>query len=333
MVKAAIGLGSNLGDRLGQLRTAIRRLDEHYSILQVSSLFLTEPIGGPDQDEFLNAVVVVDTDGPPAEILGVLQRIEAEAGRVRDEHWGPRTLDLDLLTVQGETAGTDELTLPHPRAHLRRFVVAPLAEVWPDAPLEQGTAADHLRDLVDQKADRLATDWKDDRLQFLDRGTAWVAAQGVLFLIFGLTVVFTGGWPAGWRWLGLLLIAVSAYLMLQAAAALGSAFTPYPTPRQTDLGQTDLGQTNRSQTDLGQTALAVKGVYRVMRHPMYAGVVILFLGTAVLVGSVAAGAIALATAIFFWFKSSFEEKRLRIVYPAYDDYRSQVRGRLIPGVW
>lgn len=313
MAKAAVGLGSNLGDRLGQLRAAVRNLEARYTVLEVSSLFLTEPIGGPDQDEFLNAVVLLDTNDHPAKILAELQRMENEAGRVRDEHWGPRTLDLDLLTVQGRTTQTDDLVLPHPRAHLRRFVVAPLAEVWPDAELEGGTATNYLRELVDQKADRLAADWKDDRVQFLDRGSGWVLAQGVLFGLFGLVVVLAGSWPTGWSWVGLLLIGTGGFLMLQAAAALGDAFTPFPTPRE--------------------SALAVRGVYRFLRHPMYSGIVLLFLGTAVLVSSLWAGAVALVTTAFFWLKAGFEEKRLRIVYSAYDDYRKQVRGRLIPGVW
>ena len=313
MAKAAVGLGSNLGDRLRQLRAAVRNLEARYTVLEVSSLFLTEPIGGPDQPEFLNAVVLLDTDDHPAKILVELQRIENEAGHVRDEHWGPRTLDLDLLAVQGRTIQTGDLILPHPRAHLRRFVVAPLAEVWPDAELEGGTAANYLRELVDQNADRLAADWKDDRVQFLDRGSVWVLGQGVLFGIFGLVVVLTGSWPTGWSWVGLLLIGTGGFLMLQAAAALGEAFTAFPTPRE--------------------SALAVQGVYRVLRHPMYAGIVLLFLGTAVLVSSVWAGAVSLVTAAFLWLKAGFEEKRLRIVYSAYDDYRKQVRGRLIPGVW
>ncbi|MCA1736245.1 MAG: 2-amino-4-hydroxy-6-hydroxymethyldihydropteridine diphosphokinase [Actinobacteria bacterium] len=313
MVKAAISLGSNLGDRLGQLRGAIRRLEEAYPILAVSSLFLTEPIGGPVQDEFLNAVVLLELDESPEQLLAKLQQIEDQAGRVRDEHWGPRTLDLDLITVRGATANSEELILPHPRAHLRRFVVAPLTEVWRDAQLQGGTASDHLDNLIDQKALRVAKEWKDDRIQFLDRGSAWVWTQAAGFVIFGVVVFADGRWPEGWQWLGLPPIALSAYLMLQAAAALGEAFTPFPTPREAQL--------------------AARGVYRFVRHPMYAGIVLLFAGTALLVGSVWAGVVAVVTAIFFWFKGGFEEKRLRIVYAAYDEYRKQVRGRLIPGIW
>ena len=313
MARAAIGLGSNLGDRLGTLRFALQRLGEAYPITAVSSLYLTEPIGGPAQDEFLNAIALLETNASPEALLARLLEIEAEGGRVRDERWGPRTLDLDLITVQGATSDTPELTLPHPRAHLRRFVVAPLAEVWPDAQLDEGRAADHLRTLVDQRALRIAKDWRNDPVQFLDRGTQWVIAQAGLFAVFGIALIGFGSWPAGWRWLGLVPTALALYLMLAAAAALGEAFTPFPTPRQ--------------------GRLAERGVYRYVRHPMYAGIVLLFTGVATLVGSGWAAFVALITAVFFWFKAGFEEKRLRIVYPAYDDYRSQVRGRLIPGLW
>ena len=313
MARAAIGLGSNLGNRLGTLRFALQRLGEEYPVTAVSSLYLTEPIGGPDQDEFLNAIVLLETNDQPEALLARLLEIEAEAGRVRHERWGPRTLDLDLITVQGATSDTSELTLPHPRAHLRRFVVAPLAEVWPDAQLEEGRAADHLRSLVDQRALRLAKDWRNDPVQFLDRGTQWVIAQVGLFALFGIALIGFGSWPAGWRWLGLVPTALALYLMLAAASALGDAFTPFPTPRQ--------------------DRLAERGVYRYVRHPMYAGMILLFAGVAILVGSVWAAGLALVTTVFFWFKAGFEEKRLRIVYPAYDDYRSQVRGRLFPGVW
>lgn len=313
MIRAAIGLGSNVGDRLGTLRFAVQRLGEAYSVAAVSSLYLTEPIGGPAQDEFLNAIVLLETKDQPAALLARLLEIESEAGRVREERWGPRTLDLDLITVQGATSDTPELTLPHPRAHLRRFVVAPLAEVWPEAPLEQGRAADHLRSLLDQRALRIARDWRDDPIQFLDRGTTWVIAQAGLFVIFGITVIGFGSWPKGWRWLGVLPAAIAVFMMLSAAAALGEAFTPFPTPRPSQLAQ--------------------RGVYRYVRHPMYGGVVLLFAGVAILMGSVSTAVLAVATAVFFWFKAGFEEKRLRIVYPAYDDYRRQVRGRLIPGLW
>lgn len=312
--KAAIGLGSNLGDRLGHLRTALAKFAVPYRVVRVSSLYLTEPIGGPDQDEFLNAAAVIETAEPPLAILTTLQRIEDEMGRVRDQHWGPRNIDLDLLVVDGMTSAGPELILPHPRAHLRRFVVAPLAEVWPAASLQGGKAIDLLPQLIDQQAVKLADEWAGDRFHFVDRGARWLVGQGLLFLLFGVVVVLDGTWPSSaWRWLGLVPMALAALLMLRAAASLGDSLTPYPTPR------------------LGH--LATTGVYNRVRHPMYAGVVLLFLGTAVLVGSAWVAGVALVGAAFLWLKASFEEKRLRIVYPAYDEYRRNVRSRLIPGLW
>jgi 2-amino-4-hydroxy-6-hydroxymethyldihydropteridine diphosphokinase len=312
MARAAIGLGSNVGDRLENLRSAIRALAVDYSVTGVSSLYLTEPIGGPEQGEFLNAVALVETSDAPEMILRRLNQIEHDAGRVREERWGPRTLDLDLIAVRGITVASEQLTLPHPRAHLRRFVVAPLAEVWPDAQLEEGRAADHLRALVDQRAERLAEVWHEDRIEFLERGTVWVVSQAILLALFGSLVIVDGTWPRGWRWSGLSALALGAYLMLRAAAELGEALTPFPTPRH--------------------SRLAITGVYGRIRHPLYAGVVLLLFGLASLVGSVWAASATVAIAIFYWAKASYEEKRLRIVYPTYDEYRQRVPARFIPGL-
>jgi 2-amino-4-hydroxy-6-hydroxymethyldihydropteridine diphosphokinase len=310
MAEAAVGLGSNVGDRLENLRSAIRSLSARYAIRRISSLFLTAPVGGPAQDEYLNAVVVIESSEPPEEILGHLQEIENAAGRVREERWGPRTLDLDLLTVRGVASDREELSLPHPRAHLRRFVVAPLTEIWPDAQLRGGRAADHLGNLVDQRADRVAEVWHEDRIEFLHRGGSWVVGQTALVALCGLVMIFDGTWPRGWRWVALVGIAFAAWLMLRAAAELGRALTPYPTPRRAEL--------------------ATAGVYRWVRHPMYLGVVLVLASAATLVGSLWALLVAATTAVFLWVKAGFEEKWLRIVYPEYDEYRQQVRARLLP---
>src|SRR5262249_9763271 len=115
---------------------AIEALQEHadINVTQISSIYETEPVGGPpDQPDFLNAVVEVETDLSPEELLDELQAIERELGRVRGERHGPRTLDLDLLLYGNVVQDQPGLTLPHPRMHERGFVLEPLAEIAPDA--------------------------------------------------------------------------------------------------------------------------------------------------------------------------------------------------------
>jgi 2-amino-4-hydroxy-6-hydroxymethyldihydropteridine diphosphokinase len=130
MARAVLGLGSNLGDRASHLRTAIASLDE---VVAVSPVYETDPLGGPDgQGAYLNLVAVIDTDRTPRQLLGVCHRLEAAAGRVRDVHWGPRTLDVDILWMEGVEVAEDDLVIPHPRMAVRRFVLAPLGDVAPD---------------------------------------------------------------------------------------------------------------------------------------------------------------------------------------------------------
>ena len=132
-VRAALGLGSNLGDRLAQLSAAIDSLRREPGIesLLVSSFFETAPVGGPDQGEFINAVAVFDTTLTPTQLLALARRCEEGAGRVRVERWGPRTLDVDVLAYDDVVVATRELTLPHPRAVERAFVLVPWAEIDP----------------------------------------------------------------------------------------------------------------------------------------------------------------------------------------------------------
>jgi len=131
--RAHLGLGSNLGDRLGFLQGAVTALAATTGIelVGVSAVYATEPVGGPAQGPYLNAVVALDTVLSATELLDVAQRIEAAAGRVRAERWGPRQLDVDVLLVGDERVATDRLTLPHPRLWERGFVLAPLADVAP----------------------------------------------------------------------------------------------------------------------------------------------------------------------------------------------------------
>ena len=151
MTRVLLGLGSNLGDRRAHLRDAVASLP---GVTGVSDVYETDPVGGPDQERYLNIVVALDVpvvlaggdprpaddlvadDAPapmtPLELLAICQRIESAAGRVRDVRWGPRTLDVDVLWIDGVEVDEPDLTVPHPRMLERRFVLAPLAELAPD---------------------------------------------------------------------------------------------------------------------------------------------------------------------------------------------------------
>lgn len=142
MTRVLLGLGSNLGDRLGHLREAISSLP---GVVAVSDVYETDPVGGPEQDRYLNVVVELDLPvvlvggeprpagaRTPLELLRICQRIESAAGRVRDVRWGPRTLDVDILWIDGVELDDPELQVPHPRMFQRRFVLAPLSELAPD---------------------------------------------------------------------------------------------------------------------------------------------------------------------------------------------------------
>jgi dihydroneopterin aldolase/2-amino-4-hydroxy-6-hydroxymethyldihydropteridine diphosphokinase len=128
--RAFLSLGSNLGDRMGTLRTAVAGLPD---VVAVSPVYETEPVGGPDdQPPYLNLVVELATALSPRRLLEVAQRLEAAAGRVRAERFGPRVLDVDVLLVGDEEVDEPDLIVPHPRMAGRRFVVAPLADIAPD---------------------------------------------------------------------------------------------------------------------------------------------------------------------------------------------------------
>ena len=129
MSRAILGLGSNVGDRLAHLRAAVGSLSD---VTAVSDVYETDPVGGPAQDRFLNIVVAIETDLDPHALLGVCHRIESAAGRVRDVRWGPRTLDVDILWMDGVELDEPDLQVPHPRMWERRFVLEPLAQIAPD---------------------------------------------------------------------------------------------------------------------------------------------------------------------------------------------------------
>jgi len=134
-----IGIGSNLGDAAASVRRAMHEVEEGLEAFDArrSSLYRTSPVGGPEQPDFVNAVLVLQSEMEPAAALGVLQGIEQRAGRVRDVRWGPRTLDLDIVMAGNVVSEDPVLTLPHPRAHERAFVLIPWHEIEPEASLPE----------------------------------------------------------------------------------------------------------------------------------------------------------------------------------------------------
>lgn len=126
-----LGLGSNLGDRRANLLAALSLLDAHAMVRveRVSSLYETEPFGYKAQGAFLNMAACVATELSPLALLRFCQSVETRLGRRRDQRWGPRTVDIDLLLFDGARMASEVLTLPHPWLHRRRFVLVPLAEI------------------------------------------------------------------------------------------------------------------------------------------------------------------------------------------------------------
>jgi 2-amino-4-hydroxy-6-hydroxymethyldihydropteridine diphosphokinase len=132
-MRAVISLGANIGEPKENLDLAISLLRQATEVISVSSYIQTKPVGGPDQPDYLNAVAILESELPAKDLLAVLNGIEAVMGRTREIHWGPRVIDLDLIQYGGLLVNDEKLTLPHPRAHERRFVLAPWLELEPDA--------------------------------------------------------------------------------------------------------------------------------------------------------------------------------------------------------
>ena len=130
---AYISLGTNLGDRIENLRQGVKLLDAEKEIefLNISAVYETDPVGGPVQGPFLNACAEINTFLPPEELLTRMLSIEDKLGRVREERWGPRLLDLDLLVYEERIINTEFLKLPHPRMEERDFVMVPLNDIAP----------------------------------------------------------------------------------------------------------------------------------------------------------------------------------------------------------
>jgi 2-amino-4-hydroxy-6-hydroxymethyldihydropteridine diphosphokinase len=132
-MKAVVALGANIGNPKEQMDLAIAMLKEATEVTAISSYYSTKPVGGPEQPDYLNAVCTLESDLPALDLLSLLHGIEKSLGRERIEKWGPRTIDLDLIQYGPLLSKAEELELPHPRAHERRFVLEPWHEIEPDA--------------------------------------------------------------------------------------------------------------------------------------------------------------------------------------------------------
>ena len=132
-MKAVIALGSNIGNPKENLVLALALLKEATDVKKVSSYYITKPVGYEEQPDFVNAVCIIETELPAMELLNMLHGIEKAMGRERTIKWGPRTLDLDIIQYGSLLSKSEELTLPHPRAHERKFVLEPWHEIEPDA--------------------------------------------------------------------------------------------------------------------------------------------------------------------------------------------------------
>lgn len=152
--KVVLSVGSNVGNRLDNLQEAVDALFDAPGLepIAFSPVYETEPIGGPAQEPFLNAVVVADTALTAETLLERAQGVEDALGRVREVRWGPRVIDVDIVVLGGERRSDPDLTLPHPRAHERAFVLLPWAAVDADAEIVgRGRVLELLVDVADQQ--------------------------------------------------------------------------------------------------------------------------------------------------------------------------------------
>ena len=132
-MKAVIALGANIGNPKEQMDLAVAMLREATDFKLVSDYYSTKPVSDIPQPDYLNAICIVESDLPALDLLALLQGVEKTLGRERSERWGPRTIDLDLIQYGSLLSSADELELPHPRAHERRFVIEPWHSIEPDA--------------------------------------------------------------------------------------------------------------------------------------------------------------------------------------------------------
>ena len=132
MSQVVIGLGSNLGDRLGVIQSAVNEIAKIANLVSASPVYETAPVG-PPQPDYLNAAILISSRSSPFELMRELLRIELSLGRTRSEKWGPRTIDLDILWVDGYSVECEELTVPHPRLVERAFALKPMLDIVPGA--------------------------------------------------------------------------------------------------------------------------------------------------------------------------------------------------------
>jgi 2-amino-4-hydroxy-6-hydroxymethyldihydropteridine diphosphokinase len=148
--RVVLALGTNLGDRLGTLQGCVQAIGQlpDTDVLAISPVYETVPVGSPGQPDYLNAVLIAATGVRPRDLLEAAHRIEADFGRVRAERFGPRTLDIDIISYDGKVSADPVLTLPHPRAHERTFVLAPWHDIDARAELPgRGAVSDLLAGL------------------------------------------------------------------------------------------------------------------------------------------------------------------------------------------
>ena len=313
MTKYAIGIGSNLDDRIGHMREAAAAL-ERIGPVELSALYETEPVGGPEQGPYLNAVATLVTVLEPNQLLEGLQEIEAERGRTRSVRWEARTLDLDIISGDGVELAEADLGIPHPLAAEREFVLRPLVDVWPEAMVAPTlTAREALRDVGPQGVDRLASDWYPATPAW--KGRVFVVVQMIWFVAVALALAGDGSLPEGsvdaFRLLGVPFAALGAGLAFVASRRLGPGLTAVPDPTS-------------------EGYLVETGPYRYVRHPMYGGVSLFLVGTALILDSIVGLGLSLGLFVFFYFKSRYEEGLLRMTYPGYRAYRELVSRRFVP---
>lgn len=171
MSSAYLSLGTNLGERLEYLRRGVEHLNtaSGVRVVQLSSVYETEPVGVYDQPRYLNLVARVSTDLDPHALLGACQAIEHAHGRVRTVRWGPRTLDIDILLYDDLELDTPDLIIPHPRMHERAFVLTPLLEVTPDIMLLGRPAREWLQCV--QESEGQGVEWFASTQDWIAEGT------------------------------------------------------------------------------------------------------------------------------------------------------------------
>ncbi|MEX2422782.1 MAG: 2-amino-4-hydroxy-6-hydroxymethyldihydropteridine diphosphokinase [Acidimicrobiia bacterium] len=313
---ATVALGSNLGDRLGQLRAGVEGLRRLGEVVAVSALYETDPVGGPDQGPYLNAVVEIATHLEPEDLLAELHRIEGDSERTRDVLWGPRTLDLDLITFDNRVVASPHLQVPHPRAHERRFVLAPLLDVAPDVRLADGTTpAQAIARVQDQGMERWAGDWINGDPELGAEANWWVFGQFGLLTGWLVVVLLTARpEPSVWLVPGALLTLAGLGVGIAAVVSFGTAITPSPQPR-------------------AGADLVDRGVYGLVRHPMYGAILCATLGVGIAARSVPGIVMSGLLAGLLRLKSEREERILGIVVAGYGEYRRRVSRRFVPWIW